>query len=133
MLTPFPLLPSFLPSTNQPQAQKFKVPKALAGELGIDANNATPATSMNEWEEEWVEARVVLTRVGPAKKGAYRTVCFTVNGGPQEVEVLDAQGDAAFTGPMADRALKGHVGSPMPGAVDKARICLCLCLCGPFD
>lgn len=44
-----------------------------------------------------------------------------MNGAPQEVEVLDAEGDAAFTGPMADKARKGHVGSPMPGAVDKVR------------
>lgn len=49
----------------------------------------------------------------------YPQVCFTVNGAPQEVEVLDAEGDAAFTGPMADKSHKGHVGSPMPGAIDK--------------
>lgn len=32
------------------------------------------APTVTEWEEEWVKARVVLTRVGPAKKGDYRTV-----------------------------------------------------------
>lgn len=104
---------------GEASAQEFKLPKALAAsELGLPAD----APTVTEWEEEWVKARVVLTRVGPAKKGDFRTVCFTVNGAPQEVEVLDAEGDAAFTGPMADKGLRGHVGSPMPGAVDKVLV-----------
>lgn len=63
-----------------------------SSELGIDAAaaGATTSTTMAITEiddEQWVTARVVLTRVGPVKKGGFRTVCFAVNGSPQEVEV----------------------------------------------
>lgn len=57
------------------QAQEFKIPKALAAtELGLPDGAAALGPVTTEWEEEWVKARVVLTRVGPAKKGDYRTV-----------------------------------------------------------
>merc|ERR1712070_716756 len=50
---------------------------------------------------------------------SYGTLYFLVNGEPQEVEIQDASGDDAFIGPMADKSNLSHVGSPMPGAIDK--------------
>lgn len=43
-------------------------------------------------------------------QGEYRTLYFSVNGQAMEVEVQDASGEAAFSGPMADKAEPGQVG-----------------------
>ena len=42
-------------------------------------------------------------------QGEYRTLYFSVNGQAMEVEVQDARGEVAFSGPMADKAEPGQV------------------------
>merc|ERR1712070_187134 len=87
----------------------FALPSSMCDEAA-----ATPSD-----KEEMTEVTMSLTRIGPQKKDSYRTLYFLVNGEPQEVEIQDASGDDAFIGPMADKSNLSHVGSPMPGAIDK--------------
>ncbi|GAB5034711.1 pyruvate carboxylase [Nannochloropsis oceanica] len=95
--------------------QTFSLPSSLVKqELGLENNSSSTSS-----DDDSLSVSVTLNRVGPLRKGEYRTLYFSVNGQAMEVEVQDTSGEALFDGPMADKAVAGQVGSPMPGAVDK--------------
>jgi pyruvate carboxylase len=59
-----------------------------------------------------------LKRIGPLKEGK-RSFHWVVNGVEQVVAVKDNAGKFVFEGPMAAAGNEKHIGSPMPGAVEK--------------
>lgn len=74
-----------------------------------------------EGRQEGTLVTVRLDRVCPVKQGK-RDLCFTVNGLPQVASVRDSAGEFVFTGAMAEAGQEGQLGSPMPGALEKALV-----------
>mmetsp|Transcript_11260 Transcript_11260/g.18567 ORF Transcript_11260/g.18567 Transcript_11260/m.18567 type:complete len:1330 (-) Transcript_11260:60-4049(-) len=99
---------------------------------GMDVGDVTELTVSRAKAEEMrvpipedymgdeVLVKVTLKRVTPitGDKGA-RTVIFDVNGVEQHVTIETHKADDTFSGPMADASNRKHIGSPMPGAVEK--------------
>ena len=76
--------------------------------------------------DEMVEVNIMLERVSAKTHGAKRTLEFRVTVGghsaTQSVELEDIDGEVAFEGPMANASDKSHLGSPMPGVVEKMHV-----------
>jgi len=101
--------PVFFYSFAVGQKMIMKVPEHyqnLSGEIGAPVD----------------ETRIIaitLKRVSPIYKGNMRDLTFVVNGVTQQVTVKDSRGGDVFDGPMIDENDPTHIGSPMPGAVEK--------------
>jgi pyruvate carboxylase len=65
-----------------------------------------------------VTVNVALSRVSSLKEGK-RAIVWSVNGHEQSVHVKDSTGVFVFEGPMAEVSNAKHMGSPMPGIVEK--------------
>lgn len=64
---------------------------------------------------------VTLERIS-SLKDRHRTVVFRVNGKEQHVQVKDTSGVFVFEGPMASNSDPAHIGSPMPGVIEKVLV-----------
>jgi pyruvate carboxylase len=65
-----------------------------------------------------INVMITLERISPLKD-RHRTVVFRINGKEQHVSVKDTSGAFVFEGPMANNADSTHIGSPMPGIIEK--------------
>ena len=69
---------------------------------------------------------ITLQRVGPKRRGAMRTLEFTVDVAghttQHKVELKDSDSAEAYSGPMASADARNELGSPMPGVIEKVHV-----------
>ena len=86
--------------------------------MTVPAKLMSDITKIPETDEQEGHVAIELKRVCPLKDGQ-RKIVFEVNGKEQHCDIKDSSGAFVFEGPMADPANVNHVGSPMPGLVEK--------------
>mmetsp|Transcript_8407 Transcript_8407/g.13611 ORF Transcript_8407/g.13611 Transcript_8407/m.13611 type:complete len:175 (+) Transcript_8407:1-525(+) len=89
---------------------EFSIPASAAEEMNIP---------VFETIDGMVPVKMTLKRVTGLQKGYVRTVIFDVNGREQHVNIVDKPESDEFSGPMAKKDNEKHIGSPMPGQVEK--------------
>jgi acetyl-CoA carboxylase carboxyl transferase alpha subunit len=92
----------------------FSIPKNAAASLNIPV---PPNTTADE-----IPVTLTLKRITPVMSKGMRTVIFDVNGVEQRVEIQGKVKEEAFQGPLADAKNRKHLGSPMPGTVEKISV-----------
>jgi len=92
------------------------VPQSALDDLRLDA------AQLAQFEGPGgINVTVTMDRIS-SLKDRHRTVVFRVNGKEQHVQVKDTSGVFVFEGPMANGADPAHVGSPMPGVIEKVLV-----------
>mmetsp|Transcript_6589 Transcript_6589/g.8913 ORF Transcript_6589/g.8913 Transcript_6589/m.8913 type:complete len:1331 (-) Transcript_6589:113-4105(-) len=92
---------------------EFTVPVSVAAEMNIPVLETRDGRAV---------VKMTLKRVSGLQKGHVRLVVFDVNGVEQHVKVVDKDTSDEFSGPMAKKDNKNHIGSPMPGVVEKMQV-----------
>jgi len=118
--------PAFQHGLRVGEATAFRMPAPLVVSEYGSALGVVDASEISGGTDADVEVQIKLERVTPKTHGSMRTLEFTVSAGAlsaaQSVELQDSDGEAAFEGPMANAADKTHLGSPMPGVIEKLHV-----------